>query len=162
MVKIAVFIDTQLWVFALKIPEKSNFNNQLDYEKAIQRNQKASDFLKINLNNVRILMTTFQLCELFHVLAYRGTRLPLPFVQEFCFQLLSGEYMRWYDVNSEDLKRAIELSVHNKIHIWDYLCVLPLYQDADVLYSCDEHFKNDSFKLLGPSIENPIQDWMVL
>lgn len=162
MVKISVFIDTQLWVFALKIPETSNFNSKTEYEIAIQRYKLASAFLKLKLSTAEILMTNFQLSELFHALGFRGAKLPLHYVQEYCTELLRGEYMHWYNVKNEDVKRAIELSTQSKIHIWDYLCVLPLYKDADVLYSCDEHFENDTFKSLGVLIDNPINEWTII
>ncbi|MBD3255079.1 MAG: hypothetical protein GF383_08290 [Candidatus Lokiarchaeota archaeon] len=157
----SVFIDTELWIFALKIPEKSNFKEEAEYESAIERYNFAFEFLRQKLSTSKILMTNFQICELFHGLAFRGAKLPIDYVQKYCALLISSDFMRWYTVKKEDINRAMELSNNNKIHIWDYLCVLPLYNDADILYSCDEHFKDNSFKSLGKPIENPIKEWII-
>ena len=69
---------------------------------------------------------------------------------------------RQYQVFDKHVIEAIQLSMKSGIHIWDYICVLPLYNHVEILYSCDEHFKHKSFKSLGPKIENPLDIWITL
>ncbi|HDZ19222.1 MAG TPA: hypothetical protein ENH75_13055 [archaeon] len=107
-------------------------------------------------------MTNHQLCEIYHSLAFRGTRLPAEFVSAYCNQLLSSKFMRWYQVLVSHVKQAVIFSIKSQIHIWDYLCVLPLYKDVEIIYSCDKHFKHDTFQSLGPKIENPLDNWITL
>jgi len=162
VVEIKVFIDTQLWIFALKIPEEKDFNNKQEYENSFKNYEVANNFLKDKLHSDEIHMTYLQLGEIFHALGFRGKKLPLNYVQEYCSQLLSGEYMHWYDINYKTIKKALEISTLSKIHVWDYLCVLPFHKDIEIIFSCDKHFTHDSFKSLGPSVENPIKDWFLL
>ena len=155
-----IYIDTEIWIFAQKIPDPSKFQNKSEYNQALRLHKKASEFLNQKISESEIFMTTHQLCEIFHALAFRGMKLPSDFVSKYCNQLLSSEFMRWYQVLDSHIKQAIEYSIKRKIHIWDYICVLPLYNDLDIIYSCDEHFKHNTFQSLGPKIENPLGEWI--
>lgn len=158
----SIFIDTQLWIFALKIPERSNFKDSADYEKILLYHERSNDFLNKHLAESDILMTFYQLGEIYHVLGFKGNRLPIEFVNEYCSQLLNGEYMHWYPIDNNIIIESMKLSCQSGIHIWDYLCVLPLYKDVEVVYTCDKHFKHESFQSLGPPIENPLDEWIIL
>lgn len=162
MVNIKIFIDTELWNFAQKVPDNSKFVNNSDFEKAFELHKQSSEFIKQKINEDRISMTYHQLCEIYHVLGFRGKRLPRKFVQTYCFQLLQGRFMDWYHITFTDIEHAITLSKQSGIHIWDYLCVLPLYKEVDILYTCDAHFKHASFQSLGPIIKNPLGNWIEL
>lgn len=162
VVKLAIFIDTELWIFAQKAPNPSEAPNDSDYKRALQLHKLSSDFIKQKISQNEISMTYHQLCEIYHVLGFRGMRLPKEFVQEYCFKLLQAKFMRWYQISPENLQQAINLSNRSNIHIWDFLCVLPLYEDVNVIYTCDEHFKHPSFQSLGPPIKNPLNEWLVL
>ncbi len=157
-----IFIDTEIWIFAQKIPDRSRFHDKLEYQKALQFHQKSSDFLKHKITESEILMTNHQLCEIFHALAYRGKKIPMAFVSKYCNQLLSSKFMHWYQVLEKHVKQAIKYSLNSGIHIWDYICVLPLYKDAKILYSCDDHFKHETFQSLVSKIENPLNEWITL
>jgi hypothetical protein len=157
-----IFIDTELWIFAKKIPDRSNFQTQLEYDKALNLHQKASEFLKKQIIENEISMTNHQICEIFHALAYRGKKFPKNVASKYCNQLLSSKFMNWFQVLYKHVKKAIEISTKSGIHIWDYLCVLPLYNEVEILYSCDEHFKHKSFQSLGPKVENPLNIWITL
>lgn len=156
-----IFIDTQLWVFALKVPNEQDFNSNPEFKNALNNYNMANSFLKNKLENDEICMTNLQLGEIYHALGFRGKKLPLDYVQNYCISLLTGDFMHWYSINNNILQRAIELSKLSKIHIWDYLCILPVYKDISIIFSCDQHFTDDTFRSLGPSIENPIRDWLV-
>lgn len=157
-----IYIDTEIWIFAQKVPDRSGFQDKLEYQKALQLHRKSSNFLKQEIIESEILMTNHQLCEIFHSLAYRGKRIPKNIVNKYCNQLLSSRFMHWYQVLDKHVKQAIEFSVKSGIHIWDYICILPLYKDAKILYSCDDHFKHETFQSLGPKVENPLGEWTAL
>ncbi len=162
MINIKIFIDTELWIFAQKVPDNSKFVNNSDFKKALELHKQSSEFIKQKINEDRISMTYHQLCEIYHVLGFRGMRLPHEFVQTYCFQLIHGKFMDWYQITPIDIEQAINFSKQSGIHIWDYLCVLPLYKEVEILYTCDAHFKHASFQSLGPIIKNPLKDWIGL
>lgn len=157
-----VFIDTEIWIFSKKKPTPEKFSKKSDFQNAQKLHEKAKEFLKIQINQNEILMTYHQISEIFHILGFRGTRVPLDSVQRYCSQLLTSEFIYWYQNTIEHINKALEISSQSGIHIWDYLCVLPIYKGIDMIYTCDEHFKHASFQSLGPLIENPIGDWITL
>lgn len=157
-----IFIDTELWIFAQKIPDRSNFQNTIEYDNVLNLHQKSSEFLKRNITESEISMTYHQLCEIFHALAFRGKKAPVPIASKYCNQLLSSKFMHWYQVFDKHIKEAMKLSMKSGIHIWDYICILPLYSDVEILYSCDEHFKHKSFESLSTKIVNPLDIWIKL
>jgi len=140
-----IFIDTQLWVFAQKSPNKEH----------------SKTFITQKIETEEIAMTHHQLGEIFHSLAYRGEKSSLKFSQKYCFQLLDSQFIHWYPITLEDLKKCINLSAESGIHIWDYLCVTPLIKEIFEIYTCDTHFQHDSFRLFGKPIKNPLNQWMV-
>ncbi len=158
----AIYIDTELWIFAQKIPDPSKFEDKSEFDKAFTFHEQASEFLRQKIKESAIYMTNHQLCEIFHALAFRGMKLPRDFVSKYCNQLLTSQFMHWYQVLESHIKQAIVCSVKSGIHIWDYVCVLPLYKDVEIIYSCDEHFKHETFQSLGPKVENPLKEWIIL
>ncbi len=157
-----IFIDTEIWIFAQKIPDRSNFQDTSEYDNALDLHLKSNEFLKHKIIENEISMTNHQICEIFHALAFRGKKAPISMASRYCNHLLSSKFMHWYQIFDKHVKEAIELSMKSGIHIWDYICVLPLYNDVEILYSCDEHFKHKSFKSLGPKIENPLDIWITV
>ncbi len=157
-----IFIDTQLWIFAQKMPKKERFRNEKDYLQMVEFHQGSKNFLTQKIQTEDIGMTNHQLGEIFHALAYRGDKLNLDFSKKFCLQLLNSESIHWYLVTNEDLIECINLSGDSGIHIWDYLCVLPLLRDILEIYTCDIHFQNESFQKFGKPIKNPLNQWMEL
>ena len=162
MGKLAIFIDTNLWIFAQKIPDPSTFPKKSEFEKMHKNHKLAKEFLLQKIEKSTISMTYHQFCEIYHALGFRGTKLPKDQVRSYCSQLFNGTFMRWYQISLDHVKKAMTLSNQSGIHIWEYLCVLPLYDDVEALYTCDTHFKDASFQSLGPSIENPTGEWLVL
>jgi len=160
--KLAIFIDTELWIFAQKVPDPAKFGNKNTYNRALQLHKLSNDFIIEKISQSEISMTYHQLSEIYHVLGFRGMRLPKEFVYTYCFQLLRSKFIHWHNITPEHIKQAINLSNKSRIHIWDYLCVLPLYEEVDTLFTCDEHFKHSTFQSLGPPIKNPLIEWMIL
>ncbi|MHA1334904.1 MAG: type II toxin-antitoxin system VapC family toxin [Promethearchaeota archaeon] len=154
-----VFIDTEIWVFAKKKPVLSNFAKKSEFNEAKELHIKSKEFLKKQISENEILITDHQLAEIYHVLGFRGLKLPLESVKKYCIQLISSKFVRRYSISLDHLIESIKLSRQSGIHIWDYLCVIPLRADADVLYSCDAHFKDHTFQSLGPKIINPLNKW---
>ena len=144
-----IFIDTEIWIFAQKIPDRSNFKDTFEYENALDLHLKSSEFLKQKIIESEISMTNHQFCEIFHALAFRGAKATTSIASRYCNQLSSSKFMHWYQIFDKHVKEAIQLSMKSGIHIWDYICVLPLY-------------KHKSFKSLGPKIENPLDIWITL
>ena len=157
-----IFIDTEIWIFAQKIPDPSNFQDKSEYSKAFNLHQKSNKFLRQKIIENEISMTNHQISEIFHALAYRGKKIQKNIASKYCNQLLSSKFMHWYQVLDKHVKKAIEFSTISNIHIWDYICVLPLCNDVEILYSCDEHFKHKSFQSLGPKVVNPLKIWITL
>lgn len=107
-------------------------------------------------------MTTHQISEIFQVLGFRGLKIPLRNVERFCQKLIKSDFLSLYNISVEHINKALNLSIKSGIHIWDYLCIIPFYKEIAVIYSCDEHFNHESFKSLGPPIENPLNEWFLL
>ena len=160
--RMRVFIDTEIWIFSKKKPKSEKFSKESDFQNANKFHEKAIKFLKNQISQNEIFMTYHQLCEIFHILGFRGMRIPLDNVQRYCFQLLTSEFIIWHQNTIKHVNKALDMSLQSGIHIWDYLCVLPIYKEIDVMYSCDVHFKHESFKSLGPKIENPLNMWITL
>ncbi|MHA1437412.1 MAG: type II toxin-antitoxin system VapC family toxin [Promethearchaeota archaeon] len=154
-----VFIDTEIWVFAKKKPGLGRFAKKSEFNEVKEFHIKSKEFLKKQIGENEILITNHQLAEIYHVLGFRGLKLPLEAVLQYCTQLISSKFVRRYSISSEHLIESIKLSRQSGIHVWDYLCVIPLRGDADVLYSCDVHFKDPTFQSLGPKIINPLNKW---
>jgi len=156
-----IFIDTQLWVFAQKLPNKEKFPDDKNYNQILQYHQNSKTFLTQKIETEEIGMTYHQLGEIFHSLAYRDDKLSLKFCQKYCSQLLDSQFIHWYPITFEHLKTCIALSADSGIHIWDYLCVTPLIKEIIEIYSCDTHFQHDSFQQFGKPIINPLNQWML-
>jgi len=69
-----IFIDTQLWIYAFKKPQREKFISSEEYKEALQMHSKAVKFISDVLLNHIIYITTHQLAEIFHALAFRGIK----------------------------------------------------------------------------------------
>ena len=157
-----VFIDTQIWVFAQKKPLKSNFATENEYKEAIRIHESSSEFLADQIEINQIAITYHQISEIYHAFAFRGQKIPVKFTEEYCLNLMEAEFCKLYLLRKEHFRDAISKSVKSGIHIWDYLCILPLLSDIEIIYSCDKHFQSNDFKKFLPKIENPIGKWFLL
>ena len=157
-----IYIDTELWVFAQKSPDSSKFKDNAEYKRMLNFHIKSKEFLKEQFANNTISMTTHQLCEIYHALGFRGQKMEPAELMEYCNKLATNKIIIWYTISNDIITQAVNLSSNSRIHIWDYVCVLPLYNDVEIIYSCDDHFRDETFQSLGPKIENPIGDWITL
>lgn len=156
----AVFIDTQLWVYSKKKPARAHFPDQERYDKALKAHEEALMFFKGLLEKpVVIYTTTHQICELYHALSFRGYRIPAIKSSEFIEKLTESDNVNVFDISWPDFVEALNRSKKSQIHIWDYLCVVPIKDDIKIAYTNDQHFKDETFNNLGFAIINPLSTW---
>lgn len=154
-----IFIDTQLWVYAFKKP-REKFRDNITYEKALQLHTKANEFIRNALLDNTVYITTHQLAEIFHALAFRGTRMNRENALRIVEKLTKSSRTVIIEVKKRHYKEALKLSSTSGIHIWDYLCILPLKGVIDVAYTNDKHFLHPTIKSLVPQVENPLEEWI--
>ena len=152
-----IYIDTELWIFAQKVPDPSKFSNSSEYDRKKKNYELSNAFFSKHLQEDEILMTYHQICEIYHALAFRGFRIPEKEALEFCIQLINNKCIHLYYNSIDNIKQSLKLSRESGIHIWDYLCIIPFYKDVEIFYSCDDHFQHPTFQSLGPKIENPLE-----
>jgi predicted nucleic acid-binding protein len=73
--------------------------------------------------------------------------------------IIFSKTSRIIEATLEDVQKCIDLSLASNIHVWDFLCVIPLKDQVDVIYTSDKHFTHQSMQDLGVAIENPIGTW---
>jgi predicted nucleic acid-binding protein len=154
-----IFIDTEIWSFAQKEPEKEKFDG--GYEKALEMHKRSKEFLLQNVDK-EIVMSYHQIVEIYHVLSFRGFKVPRDFALQYIMGLLSAENILKREVTLEHYRAAVEASARSGIHIWDFLCILPVAEELEVIYTCDQHFLNDEFKRLNVEVINPLEYWINL
>ncbi|MEX0569271.1 MAG: hypothetical protein Q6363_008995 [Candidatus Njordarchaeota archaeon] len=155
-----VFVDTEIWSIAQKEPIREKFSSEKEFKEFFRLHSKAKSFLEEILRTEIIYMTYHQVAEICHVLGFRGTKLPLDHVGEFVGAILKSERIIKVPVNHEHMIVAIELSKESGIHIWDFLCVVPIMDYVEVFYTADLHFKHKIFERLKLKVENPLGRWL--
>ncbi|MHA1377645.1 MAG: hypothetical protein ACTSRG_04585 [Candidatus Helarchaeota archaeon] len=150
-----VFIDTELWSFALKKPLEKKPN-------LLKRYKQAKDFLMTRFKEDIIYISSHQLSEIFHVLSFRGNKLPIKFTINYIEKVMKLKNIKIINNNLIHFKKSMELSQESNIHIWDFLCVLPVIYQIEIIYTCDTHFKAEVFKNFKRSIQNPLDFWLSL
>jgi len=157
-----IFIDTQIWVYAFKKPRRKSFASKEEFEEASRIHDKASRFVRDALLNHVIYITTHQLAEIFHALAFRGVRMNRSEALSITEKLMRSSRTVLVEVKRKHYKEALRLSNLSGIHVWDYLCILPLKNMIDIAYTNDEHFLHPTIKSLIPKIENPVGKWITI
>ncbi len=66
------------------------------------------------------------------------------------------------EVKKRHYREALRLSSLSGIHIWDFLCIIPLKGLMDIAYTNDRHFHHPTIKSLIPKVENPIGKWITV
>ncbi|MFX0101260.1 MAG: hypothetical protein ACFFCS_16930 [Candidatus Hodarchaeota archaeon] len=148
-----IYIDSEIWSYALKKPKDGSSNA------IIERYTKAKTFLLERITNDEIFLSLHQLHELFHILSFRGNKLPPDFTKKYLENLTKMETVTIVNNSLTHFKKAMERSILSGIHIWDFLCVIPLVNSIEIIYSCDKHFDSDEFKSFKKPIMNPIGTW---
>jgi len=155
-----VFIDTQLWVYAFKKPQRRGFESEEKYKEALKIHEKANNFLYEALTKHTIYVTTHQLAELYHALAFRGARMEPRKALAIIEDIVNSTRTVIVEVRKKHYREALRLSTISGIHVWDYLCIVPLKGLIDVAYTNDKHFLHATIRSLVPRIENPVGKWL--
>jgi len=152
-------IDTQIWIYSKKIPTKERFESEVLFDKTMKLHLKAMNFFQKLPSETIFYFSSQQIGELFHSLAFRGLKIPLEDTKKFIFNLIKSDNVKIIPYSKLDLEKAINLSTRSNIHVWDYLCVIPLISHVSKIYTIDEHFKDKTFSEFGISIKNPLTNW---
>jgi predicted nucleic-acid-binding protein len=118
-------IDTEIWSIAKKKPLASNFSSQKDYLKALRMHEEALKFFREKLPELEVYISTNQIGEIYHVLAFRGTKVPKEEAMKIVWAILEDDKIIKVPLLPGHLKDALEESAKTGIHIWDYLCFFP-------------------------------------
>lgn len=146
-------IDTRVWVLALRagVAAPGSALAQLG-ERA--RNAVAE------VRRTSIVLFTPQLVgEIHHVATSRGAhRLPADTARLYLSQLLAARRSRFRALSRRHILRGLDLAAESRIHIWDYLVVLPWEGEIDRLVTMDPHYRHPHFAGMC-RIENPLGLW---
>ena len=154
-------IDTETRSIAKKKPSVSSFSSQEDYLKALRMHEEALKFFREKFPELEVYISTHQIGEIYHVLAFRGTKVPKEEAKKIVWALLEDDKIIKVPLLPGHLKDALEESAKTGIHVWDYLCFLPVKDYIDVVYSCDIHFQKigEEFDV---KVINPLGGWLFL
>ena len=157
---IKAFVDTEIWVLAKKKPIRDKFRSKSDYEKALRLHKGCREFFENVFDDLRVYMTLHQISEIFHALAFRGYRIPLEEAFAIADGLLSDDSIIKVPVLTEHLAKSISASRETGIHVWDFLCFIPLKNYVEVIYSLDKHFLEIG-RRYNVKVINPAQEWLI-
>lgn len=73
---IKALVDTEIWSLAKKKPVKSKFGTEAEYERAMKMHIACRRFFEEEFDRTRVYMSLHQIAEVFHVLSFRGSKLP--------------------------------------------------------------------------------------
>jgi len=76
--------------------------------------------------------------------------------------ILKSERIIKVPIEHEHVCLAARLSAESGIHIWDFLCIVPIIDYIDIAYTIDPHFQHKVFKKLGIKMENPLGKWLTI
>jgi len=153
------FVDTEIWVLAKKKPVREKFRSQSDYERALKIHEGCRRFFEKDFENLRIYMTLHQVAEIFHVLAFRGYKIPLNEAFAIVDSLMKDDSIIKVPILAEHVIESLIASKETDIHIWDFLCFVPLKNYVEIIYSLDRHFLEIG-KRYGIKVVNPAQEWL--
>jgi len=154
-----VMIDTEIWSIAKKRPDRKNFASRKEFIKAMNMHRKAREFFINIFPELKVYMSIHQLAEIYHVLAFRGTRVPRNLVENIVKSIIEDNNIVKVPITLRHIEIAVKESVENNIHIWDYLCFIPIKDFIDIIYTCDKHFIKigEKYKV---RIVNPLDNWI--
>ncbi len=155
------FIDTEIWSLAKKKPVKQKFKSRSDYERALRIHEGCRKFFEEEFEKLKIYMTLHQIAEIFHVLAFRGHKIPTKEAVAIVESLLSDDSIVKVPVLAEHVRVSFAESKETGIHVWDFLCFVPLRNYVDVIYSLDRHFLSIGERY-NVEVVNPVQEWLEL
>jgi len=152
-------VDTEIWSIAKKRPVKELFSSEEEFKRAMEMHSRAREFFSDEFPGLRVYLSQHQLAEIFHVLAFRGLRIPLEEAHHIVMGIVEDASIVKVPVSVEDIREAVKESMETGIHIWDFLCFLPVKGLIDRIYSADSHFKVIGERH-GIEVINPLHHWL--
>ena len=154
-------VDTEIWSIAKKRPLPDNFSSKDEYLKALRAHEAARKFFLEIFPALKVYISTHQLAEIYHVLAFRGARLPREEAANIVLAILKDSDIVKVPLLQRHVEEAIKESATSGIHVWDYLCFLPVKDYVDTIFSCDFHFQKigEEYKV---KVVNPLDLWLLL
>jgi len=156
---LCALVDTELWSIAKKEPAKEMFSSKEEFEKAMKMHSRAREFFSNEFPGLRVYISNHQLAEIFHVLAFRGLRIPFEEAYSIVTGIIEDASIVKVPLTMEHVMKALKESLDTGIHIWDFLCFLPVREFVDTIYSADSHFKLIG-KRHGVKVINPLDHWL--
>ncbi|MGC9104094.1 MAG: PIN domain-containing protein [Candidatus Methanodesulfokora sp.] len=155
-----VMIDTEIWSIAKKRPLPNNFSSKEDYLEALNAHEAARKFFLETLPSLKVYISAHQLAEIYHVLAFRGARLSREQAASIVLAILEDDDIVKVPVTQRHVEEAVKESKESGIHVWDYICFLPVKDYVDAIFSCDLHFRKigEKHKI---EVINPIGLWLL-
>ena len=156
-----VMVDTEIWSIAKKRPDERKFASREDFVKALEMHERARDFFTNVFPKLKVYMSVHQLAEIYHVLAFRGAKIPKSHAEAIVRSIIEDDNIVKVTVTLEHIEEAIKESVESNIHVWDYLCFIPVKDYIDTVFTCDEHFIRIG-KKYNVRIINPLNTWITM
>ena len=100
-----IYIDSEIWSYALKKPKGGSSNA------IIERHTRAKTFLLERITKDEIYLSLHQLHELFHILSFRGNKLPPEFTKKYLENLAKMETVTIVNNSLTHYKKAMERSI---------------------------------------------------
>lgn len=155
-----IFIDTQLWSYSKKKPIREHFSNEKKFNEVHKTHREAKTFFsEIKKTEKPIFFSTHQIAEIYHVLSFRGHKIPVDQSIKFLKSLKTHKQMKIIEITWTHILDAFSKSLQSSIHIWDYLCILPIIDYIEVAYTSDRHFQHKTFQKTGLELRNPLSMW---
>ena len=156
-----VMVDTEIWSIAKKKPDENKFASREEFTKVLEMHKRAKVFFMKIFPRLKVYMAVHQLAEIYHVLAFRGTRIPKSHAENIVRLIIEDDNIVKVAVTLEHIEEAIKESVKSNIHVWDYLCFIPVKDYIDTVFTCDEHFIRIG-KKYNIRIINPLNTWITI
>ena len=152
-------IDTEIWSIAKKRPDETRFPSRREFARALEMHRRARDFFRNTFPGLRVYMSTHQIAEIYHVLAFRGTKIPRRHAESIVRAIIEDDNVVKVPVMLDHVEEAVRASAETGVHVWDYLCFIPVKDYIDVVFTCDDHFIKIGEKY-GVKILNPLGAWI--
>lgn len=152
-------VDTEIWSIAKKRPDETKFPSRREFARALEMHRRARDFFRNTLPELRVYMSTHQIAEIYHVLAFRGTKIPRKHAKSIVRAIIEDDNIVKVPVMPDHVEEAVRASAETGVHVWDYLCFIPVKDHVDVVFTCDHHFVKIGEKY-GVEVVNPLGAWI--
>ncbi len=159
VIELRAFVDTELWSLAKKRPVRSRFKSEEEFNLAMEVHERAVKFFKEVFPSLDVYISHHQLMEIFHVMAFRGLRVPLREALAIVERIMEDESIVKVPITADVVREALKESSETRIHVWDFLCFLPVRRFVDIAYSSDPHFRIIGERY-GVEVVNPVGRWM--